>query len=453
MMDKDHKLKRYRRKDYREIVEFPVEIVGRDGVVRRYDFDESIRLYQRRMSFAPMRFGDDDVVAAEQGHCRARIEQLRRSFFHLRGWNSRAGQEGPEVVDPAMAGELAAFLVRVFREAGRLSVAFSRLDAHTPGGQVWWMERQGREGGFLLYGYLFGTARGEAAHEAFVKRLGLLRASEGIAGDAERMIAFHHSGDCGFVLTGRADDVADLAALAPDTEDAPGGDPTSWDEVASFVRRGDLPTAFLRCRWILEGQPWHRDAYAAGAMLALALRRPDEAEDLAFVGTRYFPRDGLLLHYLGIARLHQDRLVEAEVALRQALRCEPELLVARSAWALVLWRLGRKFAAVRALVAPGPTGKAPAGQEIVAHAGLATALVRVCAAASLGVLAGLGAALLVGVQGVAAWPSLLAIGLVAVACASWLRAGMDAASERVYHEEVVQGLQRIERRRLAPAEI
>jgi hypothetical protein len=108
---------------------------------------------------------------------------------------------------------------------------------------------------------------------------------------------------------------------------------------------------------------------------------------------------------------------------------------------------------VRALVAPGPTGKAPAGQEIVAHAGLATALVRVCAAASLGVLAGLGAALLVGVQGVAAWPSLLAIGLVAVACASWLRAGMDAASERVYHEEVVQGLQRIERRRLAPAEI
>ena len=55
MIDRSWKLQRYERKDYSELVEFPVEIVGRDGVVRRYSFEDSIRLYQRRISFAPVR--------------------------------------------------------------------------------------------------------------------------------------------------------------------------------------------------------------------------------------------------------------------------------------------------------------------------------------------------------------------------------------------------------------
>ncbi len=38
-MDKSRKLRRYLKKDYRQLVDFPVEIVGRDGVVRRYTFE------------------------------------------------------------------------------------------------------------------------------------------------------------------------------------------------------------------------------------------------------------------------------------------------------------------------------------------------------------------------------------------------------------------------------
>ena len=81
-MDKDWKLQRYGRKDYSEIVDFPVEIVGRDGVVRRYSFEDSIRLYQRRITFAGIRYRETELIEAESQHCQSRIDQLRRSYFH-----------------------------------------------------------------------------------------------------------------------------------------------------------------------------------------------------------------------------------------------------------------------------------------------------------------------------------------------------------------------------------
>ena len=47
----------------------PVEIVGRDGVTRRYTFEDAIRLYQRRVTFAPIRYRDAELVGDQpQGH-------------------------------------------------------------------------------------------------------------------------------------------------------------------------------------------------------------------------------------------------------------------------------------------------------------------------------------------------------------------------------------------------
>ena len=43
VVDKNRRLRRYGRKDYTQVVDFPVEIVGRDGVVRRYSFEELLR--------------------------------------------------------------------------------------------------------------------------------------------------------------------------------------------------------------------------------------------------------------------------------------------------------------------------------------------------------------------------------------------------------------------------
>jgi hypothetical protein len=106
-MDKNGKLQRYDRKDYTELVDFPVEIVGRDGVVRRYVFEDSVRLYQRRITFAPIRYRDADLAAAEAGHCRARIHQLRTSYFVHFGWGTPAGDTVGEELFGELAGELA----------------------------------------------------------------------------------------------------------------------------------------------------------------------------------------------------------------------------------------------------------------------------------------------------------------------------------------------------------
>ena len=71
--DKQQKLQRYERKDYLETVEFPVEIVGRDGLVREYTFEDAIRLYQRRVTFAPIRYRDSELRQPKWKDRKARI--------------------------------------------------------------------------------------------------------------------------------------------------------------------------------------------------------------------------------------------------------------------------------------------------------------------------------------------------------------------------------------------
>ena len=109
------KLQRYNKKDYNQFIEFPVEIVGRDGEVRRYSFEESIRLYQKRISTARKRYELHDVVDAEIEHCSKRIAQLRRSYYARYGWESyHIEGEFPLHLSMDIAGELAAFLRRHF---------------------------------------------------------------------------------------------------------------------------------------------------------------------------------------------------------------------------------------------------------------------------------------------------------------------------------------------------
>src|SRR5262245_39502528 len=150
-MDKTHKLQRYDRKDYSELVEFPVEIVGRDSVVRRYTFEDSIRLYQRRISCTPIRHRDPDLIRAEVHHCRSRIEQLRRSYFHRYGWGTPEGAPGAEQWFGDLSGELAAFLCRVFSVDGRPEVRIEPVLPDTDGVSAWYVLQQSASAGMLLY--------------------------------------------------------------------------------------------------------------------------------------------------------------------------------------------------------------------------------------------------------------------------------------------------------------
>lgn len=405
-MDKDRKLKRYRRKDYTEIVDFPVEIVGRDGVVRHYDFVESVRLYQRRFSFAPMRFRDDDLVAAEQGHCRSRIEQLRRSYFHLHGWEA-ATPDGPEGARPDHAGELAAFLQRVFCDPGRLDVQFTPIPRQRAG-SLWYLSRAGEHGGLLLYAFAFDGSDKEAEQHAFLALLTEFRATSQHAGDAERLVGYHHATDCAFVLTGRAEEVDALAASVAEDADGASVQPNAWDEITEFVRRGDLPTAFLRCKSLVGEQPWHRDAYALGAMLAVHLRHPHDAEDLAFVGTRYFPEDGVLHVALGVARMHLERFHEAADALATARQLQPRLSIATSITLLndckrghliqAAWTSWRLRPQIRSADDAGLATLTRFGRQLTGFAILVAAMGTVCGLAALAsggiAQAGLGAIVL-----------------------------------------------------------
>lgn len=443
-MNKDRKLRRYRRKDYTEVVDFPVEIVGRDGMVRRYDFEASIRLYQRRMSFAAVRFHDDDLVNAEQGHCRARIEQLRRSYFHLFGWGTPEGGEGPESRDAEQAGELAGFLVRVLRATERLSIRFSRVEAEIQHADVWFVDTPHAPTGLLLYTFSFDKDDVEAPQRSFYTLVNGLRAVEQAEGDAERLIASHHVADCAFVLTGRAEEVADLAAAAPDVSGPTEMAPTPWDEVRDLVRRGDFPTAFLRCRWILEGQPWHRDAYAVGAMLGVVLRRASDAEDMAFVGTRYFPKDAVLFYYLGLSRVHQNRLSAAADALMKALSLDPGLVVARSLLVLVAVESSSYVRAILQSRGPGSAGATP---EAMQHQVLVSTLRRLAAFVFVSGFAVVIAAFAVAELGRSALLFLFLVLALVLLGAGVFRQRFEALGRRHKDEDLQLAMRRIQRRR------
>ncbi len=341
-MDKNGKLQRYDRKDYSELVDFPVEIVGRDGVVRRYTFEDSIRLYQRRITFAPIRYRDPDLIRAEANHCRSRIDQLRRSYFHRYGWGTREGQAPAEQCFGDLAGELAAFLCRVLGVEGRPDVRFDELASEVSGRSIWFVTppEQGlgragwagssaslRQRGMILYFYRFEGPEHEERRDAFCAAVKDLE-QMGTAGDAEKLVASHQSVDCGFVLTGRAADHPMEVIESSDSRPVEIA-PTPWDEVLEMVNRGEHEAALRRCRDLVREQPWHRQAYVTGAMLAAFLGEHVIGEDLALVGSRYFPDDGPVHHYLGLCRYRLGRRSEAEAALRRALELEPSSVSAR----------------------------------------------------------------------------------------------------------------------------
>jgi hypothetical protein len=347
-MDKHWKLQRYRRKDYSELVEFPVEIVGRDGMVRRYSFEDSIRLYQRRITFAPIRYRDGELVRAEVGHCRGRIEQLRRSYFHRFGWGTPDGKAGPYEAFGDLAGELAAFVCRVLRCDGRPELQLDLVLEDDDGVSVWYLTPAGAPTGMLLYVHRFLGSDVERVRERFFSSLKTFERAGRCEGDGERLIAFHHTVDCGFVLTGRGAEYASLVGPRDVDGDTRGQADTPWDGVLEVIRHGDYEQALNRCRELVEEHPWHRNAYVAGAMLANHLGLHVEAEELALLGTRYFPKDGALFYYYGLAAMRQGKGPDAEDRFARVLELAPELVAARS---LLVVLLLRRRAFTEALIA------------------------------------------------------------------------------------------------------
>ncbi len=328
-MDKARKLRRYSRKDYSQIVEFPVEIVGRDGVVRRYSFEDSIRLYQRRIASAAERYGDREVVAAEIRHCRRRIGQLRRSYFTRFGWAAveAVHRAAPRV--PGIHGELAAFLRRVFA-AGPHPAETSELrwlaeDAHQ---QTWYLRFRDEDDparAYLLYVFVLGEDEaGEAARAAFRRLRASLRAGGEGGEEADRvelLVAEHETADLAFLLTGR--EPVEAPAEPPPEESPeppiPGEEagPDPLHEGMILLRQGRREEALRMFAMAYEASHFRRAAYVGAAVVADQLGAWDEALVAARMGVHYFPTDALLRHQLALAHLRRGEADAAGVALEE----------------------------------------------------------------------------------------------------------------------------------------
>ena len=444
MIDKSWKLQRYDRKDYTELVEFPVEIVGRDGVVRRYTFEDSIRLYQRRITFAPIRFRDGDLVKAEMGHCRSRIGQLRRSYFHSYGWGTPEGESGAEDTFGELAGELAAFLCRVLRTEGRPELHFEAVGDEN-GVSTWFITPRGGLG-ILLYVHRFDGPAADQVREGFFAQLKKL---EGVSsrdeGEVERLLAFHHTVDCGFILAGRGNEL-DEVSIGPHDDPSMDLSPTPFDEVLELVRRGDAERALLHCKLLVDEQPWHLSAYSLGALIAIQLGDGSVAEDLAGIGSRYFSEDALLHWYLGIARRMQGRTEEAEKALAESIRLGPDRVGPRAMLVRHLLEQDRVLEARGCIAAMGAVASDEEQDAADALGLLGTVLGR--RAPFMGTGLGVAAVGLALVPAVGLLSLLLTVAGLAVATFGWLRARwvLKRWAARSHVEELTEAVKRMQKR-------
>jgi len=350
-MDKHGKLERYSRKDYSDNVHFPVEIIGRDGVVRQYSFEDSIRLYQRRVTFAAIRYRDNELVAAELLHCRSRIEQLRRSYFHWFGWGTAEGEESPKAIFGELAGEVAAFIRRVLASANRVDAKLSCVE-HDREHSIWYLKPPDTPG-MILYVYDLRCPRADQIREEFFIRLKQFESVGRIGGDTERLVAFHHGGDCAFSITVRGADYEQITG--PNREGSSGGGKASpVEEALRLLRSRQYDRALTLCRERLQEFPWHKQAYYIGSSVALHLGRKVEAEELALLGSRFFPDDAEMAYRLGRIRLHDGRFEDGVEDLRDALKLNPGHKGALVLLVVALLRGGRLSAAREVLLEAGP---------------------------------------------------------------------------------------------------
>jgi tetratricopeptide (TPR) repeat protein len=206
---------------------------------------------------------------------------------------------------------------------------------------TWYVTPMGTDMGMLLYVFPFDGAQGEGVREQFFAFLKSLERMGRNEGDGERLVAFHHTVDCGFVLTGRGAESANLAPIQGRLAAAHDVSPTPWDEVLELIRRGEYGQAQQRCHALVEAQPYHLSAYVVGSMLANVMGQLDVAEEMALIGGKYFPKDGLLRYYLGLSRLMDGDVERALGDFRQAVLDEPNFVLARMMFVLGLIELGR----------------------------------------------------------------------------------------------------------------
>lgn len=323
-METSPRLRRYAKKEYSQTVAFPVEIVGRDNLVRRYSFDDAVRLYQRRIQTAPMRYADSATVDAEIRHCHLRIDQLRRSYLETIGlaWLPDATASG--LLKSPLAADVTAFLRRLLGETSTSAAALDLVPLESTEAEVFWVRGGPIPAGSMLYAYRLdgeGAPRVRAALEADLARL---RSAENDPG-AERLFVGLVGPDLALLLAGTQPWSGPSGLLHAIAEDA-AAEGDAWRDGMAALHDGQVGSALSRLEAGLDSHPDRVLLARSTALVAMLAAEPERAEFAARTGLLSSPDDPLLVYVLSLALFAQKRPADA----RQA------LLPSRSAGAAVL---------------------------------------------------------------------------------------------------------------------
>ncbi len=333
-MDRSPRLRRYQKKDYSQTVEFPVEIVGRDNLVRRYTFDEAVRLYHRRIATAPSRYEDPETVDAEIAHCGRRIEQLRRSYLERSGLGELADSSRSALLQSPLAADIAAFLRRALAHPGHGGAAIDLAFVDKGAAESFWVRGGAAPRGCLLYAYRL-DGRGDPGGRAALERdLARLRAAAHEPG-AERLYLAYLSPDVALVLAGTEPWSGPTGVLGQD----PGDVTEAVDEdglragLAALVE-GRPVAALGLFEAEFERSPERLGVGNAVAVAGLLAGEPQRAEFAARYAALQRPGDGLAAYLLAVSLLAQDRGGEVDVVLSRPSMRSAALAVLRGGLAL-----------------------------------------------------------------------------------------------------------------------
>ncbi|MEE2830225.1 MAG: tetratricopeptide repeat protein [Myxococcota bacterium] len=335
--ERRQKLVAYDQKDYSEQIEFPVELVDRDGVVRRYSYEESLAVYNRRIQSAPWRYRDEDVIQAEVGHCTRRIAQIMESY----NARQRAGCVVPTSNPRATLGPGYEVLMEYYEKMlGRRDLGLQadftphlQLLQDSGGCRTYHVGFGTRGGGHILYVYPFLQGVDGDTRAAFKEaQLALRHGAEGQ--NVERLLLSEETEAAGYILTGSSElpnGLRDQSHHQPGEDTLADATPAVLDASESYeagisaLQAERNPEAVEFLREAVERNPYHREAYLVLLAVLDGSGRYEEARFYGEMAERYLPEDGLVRYRQGINKVRHGDLDGAVVDFDRAGELAPDI--------------------------------------------------------------------------------------------------------------------------------
>ena len=336
--ERKQRLQSYSRKDYSEEIDFPVELVDRDGVVRRYTYEESLAVYHRRIQSAPWRHVDDSLIQAEVDHCARRIAQIKQSYHVLQEDGRVAPSSNPRATlgpgFPVLMGYYQKVLERRELAITDHFLPQVQLLQDSSSCRIYHVGFGRGGGGHLFTVYPFGQGHSAHGRASFLEAKTSLRSV--VQGqDVERLLLAEESERAGYILTGtselppglrdfcaviqRSETLGDLPTLSDEGVPKGAGAGSIAPGQAAYeaglvaIQDDRVDEAIAHFITGVEENPYHRESYLLLLALLDGAGRYAEGRLYGDLAERNLPDDGLVAYRQGIASVRQGDLKAALV--------------------------------------------------------------------------------------------------------------------------------------------